>query len=207
VNALARRLAYRVRPRLRRETCKRCWRENPVGFSVPDDVWRAVVPARHIDHVLCPTCFDRYATARRVDWTAKGCEFYAVPGVWAASTGSRRWPSWTCTRCIARPWSATVDSATDACQPFRYSFRQSLLGKGWARREYLRVANEIFQAAAPALRTLALLRVREALESKRRSLEEEIRLGEQESTVTKATECRLQGLREGIAALYSLEDS
>ena len=103
MNALARRLAYRVRPRLRRETCKRCWRENPVGFSVPDDVWRAAVPARHIDHVLCLTCFDRYATARGVDWVKRGCEFYAVPGALLRPTSSSRQPFWTCTRCTARP--------------------------------------------------------------------------------------------------------
>ena len=81
MTAILRRLDYRFRPRLRRETCKRCWRENAVGFSVPNDVWRAVVPARHIENVLCLTCFDRYATARGVDWTARGCDLYAVSGV------------------------------------------------------------------------------------------------------------------------------
>ena len=79
MGALLRRLDYRMRPRLRRETCRRCWRENPVGFHVPDDVWRAVVPARHCQHVLCLHCFDRFATARRIDWTVGGVDYYAVP--------------------------------------------------------------------------------------------------------------------------------
>lgn len=79
---LIRHFQYWLRPGLRRETCKRCWRENPVGFSVPDDVWRVVVPTRHTNHVLCLNCFDRYATRRGVDWIARGCDFYAVPGVW-----------------------------------------------------------------------------------------------------------------------------
>jgi hypothetical protein len=78
---LARQVAYQVAPRLRREVCKRCWRENPVGFSVPDDVWRAAVPGRHCQHVLCLSCFDAYATKRGVDWLQGGCEFFPVPGI------------------------------------------------------------------------------------------------------------------------------
>lgn len=81
--AIVRRVDYHLRPRLRRETCKRCWRENPIGFSVPDEMWRAVVPARHIDNVLCPVCFDRYATKRGIDWTGQ-CEFFAVAGATSA---------------------------------------------------------------------------------------------------------------------------
>lgn len=79
VFTLARRLSYRLRLRIRRETCKRCWRENVVGFSVPNEMWRAVVPARHMTNVLCLSCFDLYATRRGIDWTG-GCEFYAVAG-------------------------------------------------------------------------------------------------------------------------------
>ncbi len=88
MGGLLRRAMYALNPRLRREVCKRCWRENPVGFSVPDEVWRAVVPARHTHHVLCLGCFDRYATARGVDWTEQGCDFYAVPGAWLSPTSS-----------------------------------------------------------------------------------------------------------------------
>lgn len=100
---LLRRLDYSVRPRLRRETCKRCWRESPVGFAVPDEVWRAAVPARHRSHVLCLLCFDRYATERGVDWLAGGCEFFPVPGI-RSSCCPAPWPG---TRCTTHPKSAS----------------------------------------------------------------------------------------------------
>ena len=100
--ALVRRLDYRLRPRLRRETCKRCWRENPVGFSVPDKVWRASVPARHLQNVLCLHCFDRYATQREIDWAVQECNFYPVAG----ATCSSRPSAWPCIRRIPRLWSA-----------------------------------------------------------------------------------------------------
>jgi len=102
MSALLRRLDYYLRPRLRRETCKRCWWENPVGFSVPDDVWRAAVPARHRTHVLCLTCFDRYATSRGVDWTTGGIGFYPVAGA-TSRCGS---PSCSDRCCTARHLSA-----------------------------------------------------------------------------------------------------
>lgn len=101
MTALLRRLDYRLRPRLRRERCKRCWRENPVGFTVPDRVWRAVVPARHSTNVLCLICFDRYATRSGVDWTREGVEFYPVSGAYAA-TNSCCSPSSARTRRTAR---------------------------------------------------------------------------------------------------------
>lgn len=100
---LLRRLDYHVRPRLRRETCKGCWRENPLGFSVPDGVWRAAVPTRHRSHVLCLLCFDSYATRRGVDWLQGGCEFYPVPGATSSCPPSPS-PS---TRYRTRPKSAS----------------------------------------------------------------------------------------------------
>ena len=120
MTAILRRLDYRFRPRLRRETCKRCWRENAVGFSVPNDVWRAVVPARHIENVLCLTCFDRYATARGVDWTARGCDLYAVSGVRFTATSRSRPSSSPDTRCTARPWWAWR-SASRSCSSASWS--------------------------------------------------------------------------------------
>lgn len=43
------------------------------------------------------------------------------------------------------------------------------LGHGWAEREYLRVANEVLQAAYPALRAQVLEEVREGLLALRES--------------------------------------
>lgn len=51
-----------------RETCKRCWRANPLGFNVPDEVWAAAVPESFRNKVLCIMCFDEFATERGVVW-------------------------------------------------------------------------------------------------------------------------------------------
>lgn len=64
-----------------REICKRCWRINPLGFSVPDDIWQAAVPEGLRDRVLCILCFDELATGAGVDWTAGPVAFYPVSGV------------------------------------------------------------------------------------------------------------------------------
>ena len=45
----------------RGEICKRCDRRNCIGFSVPDEVWSAVVRGRW--GVLCTSCFDEEAEA------------------------------------------------------------------------------------------------------------------------------------------------
>lgn len=65
---------------LTREICKRCGRENPLGFYVPDHVWAAAVPTRYRNRVLCILCFDELATERGVDWSAD-IEFYPVSGM------------------------------------------------------------------------------------------------------------------------------
>src|SRR5688572_5601504 len=80
MSALLRRVDYHARPRARRETCKRCWRENPVGFSVSDGIWKDVVPARRRHQVLCVFCFDRYAVRRGIDWAATPCDWFPVSG-------------------------------------------------------------------------------------------------------------------------------
>ena len=70
------------RRRLRgREVCKRCFRENAVGFLVPDEVWQAVVPKRYRNKVLCISCFDEFATRRGIDWSAGPVLFWPVSGV------------------------------------------------------------------------------------------------------------------------------
>src|SRR5690606_36929680 len=63
-----------------RELCKRCWRFNPVGFSVPDEVWNRVVPEEFRNRVLCIMCFDYFATEHGVEW-AQCVELYPVSGV------------------------------------------------------------------------------------------------------------------------------
>jgi hypothetical protein len=60
-----------------REICKICWRENPVGFAVPDEIWEAVVPEHVLDRVVCLTCFTTMADAKRIAWDKK-IEFFPV---------------------------------------------------------------------------------------------------------------------------------
>ncbi len=51
-----------------REVCKLCYHVNGVGFLVPDDVWRAIVP-RHVQReVVCLPCFTRLGDEKGVPW-------------------------------------------------------------------------------------------------------------------------------------------
>lgn len=60
-----------------REQCKVCHHPNPVGFWVPDSVWERVVPAQFSTHVVCLSCFTRFADERLVQWDAD-IRFYPV---------------------------------------------------------------------------------------------------------------------------------
>ncbi len=60
-----------------RETCKICYHANAVGFTVPDEVWRAVVPEAHRESVVCLPCFTRLADERGIEWD-RYIEFYPV---------------------------------------------------------------------------------------------------------------------------------
>lgn len=53
---------------LSREICRICFRVNPVGFYVPDDVWNAVIPPEHLSNVVCISCFARLADEKLVPW-------------------------------------------------------------------------------------------------------------------------------------------
>jgi hypothetical protein len=49
------------------EFCKRCQRRNVIGFSVPDEIWEAVVRERW--NVLCAACFDEEAQSVGVEYS------------------------------------------------------------------------------------------------------------------------------------------
>ena len=66
-----------IRVNVAREICKICYHNTAVGFSVPEDVWRAVVPPRLRDRVLCLACFTRLADEKLVRWEPH-IEFYPV---------------------------------------------------------------------------------------------------------------------------------
>jgi hypothetical protein len=60
-----------------REICKLCSSVNPVGFSVPDDIWQAVVPIGYRQNVVCLTCFTRIGDSKNVLWDNE-IEFFPV---------------------------------------------------------------------------------------------------------------------------------
>lgn len=72
---------------LTREICKRCGRENPLGFTVPDEVWLKAVPLEYRNVTLCILCFDELATYARVNWTKTPIKFWPVSGVEALESG------------------------------------------------------------------------------------------------------------------------
>ena len=62
---------------LSREICKICFRANPVGFSVPDEIWKDAIPSRHWDDVVCISCFARLADEKLIPWDEQ-IELYPV---------------------------------------------------------------------------------------------------------------------------------
>lgn len=55
---------------MQRQRCKVCWSADGFDFNVPDEVWAAVVPRELLDRVVCLRCFDDFAAARGVDYSA-----------------------------------------------------------------------------------------------------------------------------------------
>ena len=51
-----------------REICKLCFRANPVGFTVSDEIWKAVIPLEHQSKVVCISCFARLADEKLIHW-------------------------------------------------------------------------------------------------------------------------------------------
>ncbi len=60
-----------------REICKICYKTNPIGFKVPDDIWEAVVPAHLETRVVGLWCFVHLADAKMIPW-AHNIEFFPV---------------------------------------------------------------------------------------------------------------------------------
>ena len=53
---------------LSREICKICFRANPVGFHVPDEIWNDAIPPEHQSDVVCISCFTRLADEKLIAW-------------------------------------------------------------------------------------------------------------------------------------------
>ena len=60
-----------------REICRWCYHVNAVGFSVPDEVWAAVIPEGAQNSVVCLSCFTRLGDEKQIDW-AQDIEFWPV---------------------------------------------------------------------------------------------------------------------------------
>lgn len=60
-----------------REICKICYHVNPVGFDVPDDIWKQVIPEKFVNNVVCLSCFIRIADEKFINWD-KDIKFYPV---------------------------------------------------------------------------------------------------------------------------------
>lgn len=50
------------------EVCKICYKGNPVGFNVPDDIWRKAVSNRLQNRVVCLWCFINLADNKMLPW-------------------------------------------------------------------------------------------------------------------------------------------
>ncbi len=61
---------------IKREACNRCGRENPVAFSIPDEIWAKVAGETWCDRVLCIVCFDQLASTANVNWVVPELRLY-----------------------------------------------------------------------------------------------------------------------------------
>jgi len=60
-----------------REICKICFSPNSVGFTVPDDIWEAVISKEYNVNITCLRCFTRLADEKLIEWD-KDIKFYPV---------------------------------------------------------------------------------------------------------------------------------
>lgn len=51
-------------------TCKICGQPDKIDFTVPDEIWLAVVPRDFQGEVVCLYCFDESARENNVDYAA-----------------------------------------------------------------------------------------------------------------------------------------
>jgi hypothetical protein len=57
-----------VIPPHQRQTCKACGRPDKFDFTLPDEVWAAVVPPELVNRVVCLFCFDEFARQNDVSY-------------------------------------------------------------------------------------------------------------------------------------------
>lgn len=60
-----------------REICKICFHPNPIGFHVPNEIWKAAIPDYYQKNIVCIMCFARLADERLIQWD-NDIELYPV---------------------------------------------------------------------------------------------------------------------------------
>jgi hypothetical protein len=58
------------------QTCKACGNRDKFDFHVPDEIWKAVVPAHLQNRVVCLPCFDDFAHLRGINYAASVSALY-----------------------------------------------------------------------------------------------------------------------------------
>jgi hypothetical protein len=61
---------------LLQQTCKACGQPDKFDFNVPDEIWRAVVPAALQTRAICLYCFDEFAHDNHVDYAGHITQLY-----------------------------------------------------------------------------------------------------------------------------------
>jgi len=62
---------------LSREICKICGNVNTVGFNVPEDIWKIIIPTDKQNSVVCLSCFTKLGDQKMIEWD-KNIEFFPV---------------------------------------------------------------------------------------------------------------------------------
>jgi len=62
---------------LSREICKMCFRVNPVGFTVPNELWCDAIPPEYQSKVVCISCFAHLADEKLLPWD-RHIKFYPI---------------------------------------------------------------------------------------------------------------------------------
>jgi len=50
------------------QRCKICGKRNKMDFTVPDEIWAAIIPPQFQNRVVCLACFDSFASMRGIDY-------------------------------------------------------------------------------------------------------------------------------------------
>jgi len=52
---------------LKHQTCKVCMNRDKFNYNVPDSLWKAVVPEKYQNRVVCLSCFDDFALKKGIE--------------------------------------------------------------------------------------------------------------------------------------------